>query len=106
MEPDRVHANKCALVVMCLREYFPLDVIGLIASIYWDFRSMPVYAFLTDRAYINHRDHGIISQNVFKICPQLKVRYMKFLSIHERITDRGSLELNNIGLLIPGFVWD
>jgi hypothetical protein len=104
MEPDRVHANKCTLAVMCLREYFPLDIIGLIATTCWDLRSMPVYALLTDKTYMFY-DWEIIKQNIFTNWPQLKPRRMKFRVIYEHIT-YGVFTCSNVGLLIPGYVWD
>jgi hypothetical protein len=104
MEPDRAHANKCALAVMCLRKYFPLDIVGLIASICWDLRSMPVYAILTDDM-TTYPNWEIVKQNVLKICPQLRPRQMKFWSIRER-TDRGFSQWYCVGLLIPGYVWN
>jgi hypothetical protein len=105
MEPDRAHANKCALAIMCLREYFPQDIIGLITSICWDLRSMPVYAFLSDNMSGYH-DWEIVKQNISKFYPQLRPRYMNFQSISECIGGYVAGKLGCVGLLIPGYIWD
>jgi hypothetical protein len=109
MEPDRGHANKCALVVMCLKKYFPLDVIGLIASICWDLKSMPVLAFLTNEdayTYVVLDYWEIMTQNISKLHPQLKLRHMNCQSIYQRKKGKTFLSCVYMSLLIPGFVWD
>jgi hypothetical protein len=108
MEPDRAHANKCALTILCLRDYFPQDVIGLIVTICWDLRSRPILAFLTDSAYahVAHDNWKVMKQNVFKLHPDLKLRHMNCRSLHRRMKDKSSVEYHHASLFIPGWVWD
>jgi hypothetical protein len=110
MEPDRAHANKCALSIMCLREYFPLDVIGLIVSICWHLRSMPVYALLANseaRALL-HDTWEIMKHHIPKLYPQLKLRQIKSRSIYLCLKDKSDRKSEYVymSLLIPGWVWD
>jgi hypothetical protein len=110
MEPDRAYANKCAQAVLCLREYFPQDIIGLIFGICWDLRSMPVFAFLTNNTYtwVARDNWEILKRHIFKLHPQLRLRHMncKSLRICRRSGPYFPYKYDYMNLLIPGWVWD
>lgn len=113
MEPDRAHANRCALAVMCLREYFHTDIIRLIVSICWELRSKPVFALFTSikSGYVDSAGHSLhdkwedLKRNIPKIHPQLNLRHIKCREIRT-ITPSSSNAWYYKSLFIPGWIWD